>query len=728
MTKQGDAELRSDLSADRPAVDPSSDRLGYAPFAKRMAQSIARLSSAEGHVLALYGGWGFGKTTMLNFVRHYISDMREGERPVVVSFNPWWFSGHEDLVRAFFGQLRAKIEDEKEFSPEVRSHLADFAEVLSEVPLPYFNLGKLAGKILRPKPKNIEKLKNEISTALRAQRRRILVMIDDIDRLTSEEIRQVFRAVKSVGDFPNVTYLMAFDKQVVIRSLGELQGGSGEDYLEKIVQIPFELPLVDRVSIRTLFCEQVDKILANVDPKTFDQTYWGNIFLEGVDKLLQTPRDVVRFTNALAVTFRAVIGDVNPVDFIAIESLRMFCPVVYDTIKNNREMFTGHAPDGLRHPGRDELLQFHNDWLGRIRDSTPDFEKPLKDMLERLFPKLQSVWGNTQFGPEWEIEWRRKVRVCSDSIFPVYFSLSIPVGEISNTEMQAVLAEAGTPGNLRAAMLGLAGQIRPDGKSRFSAFLVRLQDYTETEIKVEQIDPIVSVLLDVGDEAMQPDETGSGLFDLGVDVQSGRVIWQLLKRLEAPRRFEILREGFEHGRALYLIQKAFIVLGQQQGLYGEQARAEQEWFVTRDQLAGLKRILVDRIGRASQDGSLLRTPRLLLLLSFWSEEGGQDEVRKWIGDTVKDDAKLAELLERCLHSSSSFQLGDAVGRRRDRLDPNWLKPYLNVDEIATRVQALSQDNTLSDRQRRAAGQFLREYEFRQKGRNPDDPFAQDDLS
>lgn len=164
-----EAQTRFDLSADRPGSDPSSDRLGYAPFAKRLAKSIATLSRAEGHVVALYGSWGFGKTTMLNYVRHYLNAMEPNERPVIVSYNPWWFSGHEDLVRAFFGQLRAKVEEQKEFPSDVRTRLADFAEALSEVPLPYFSWGKLAGRMIRPKPKDIEKLKSEISTALRAQ-------------------------------------------------------------------------------------------------------------------------------------------------------------------------------------------------------------------------------------------------------------------------------------------------------------------------------------------------------------------------------------------------------------------------------------------------------------------------------------------------------------------------------------------------------------------------------
>src|SRR5579872_7339796 len=135
----GETRPHQDISADRPGNDPSADRLGYAPFARRLAQSIGAMPRAEGQVLALYGGWGFGKTTMLNYVRHYLSEMETAKRPVVISFNPWWFSGHEDLVRAFFGQLSAKLEDRKEFSPEVRSRLADFAEAISDIPLPYFS-------------------------------------------------------------------------------------------------------------------------------------------------------------------------------------------------------------------------------------------------------------------------------------------------------------------------------------------------------------------------------------------------------------------------------------------------------------------------------------------------------------------------------------------------------------------------------------------------------------
>jgi len=210
----------------------------------------------------------------------------------------------------------------------------------------------------------------------------------------------------------------------------------------------------------------------------------------------------------------------------------------------------------------------------------------------------------------------------------------------------------------------------------------------------------------------------------------GRVVWQLLKWVgQRQRRFEILKLAFERGRALFLIQKALIVLGQQQGMYGSnRAQPEKEWFVTREQVADLEQAVIQKIRRASQDGSLLHTPRLLLLLRFWREQGGQSEARAWTTEVIKDDQKLAELLERCLASNSSIGFGDAVGRRNDRLDPKWLEPYVDVEQLVSRARNLAKSDAPLDRQRRAVNQLIKEYEIRKRGGNPDDPFSQDQLS
>lgn len=713
-----------DLSADRPSTDPREDSLGYAPFAKRLAEGMLNLKVANGQVLALHGPWGFGKTTFLNYVQYYLTRQPPPNTPLIVQFNPWWFSGGEDLIRAFFGQLQAHMEGHTEFAPEIRERLANLAEIVGDIPLPHTWLAKAFGRIVRPVPKDVAKLKKEISAALREQPHRIIVVIDDIDRLTSEEIRQVFRCVKAVADFPNVIYLMAFDRLVVTRSLEKLQGGSGEDYLEKIVQVPFELPLVDRLAIRNFFFEKLAPI-ADFGFEQSDKIRWGNIFFEGIDGFIETPRDAVRFTNALSVTFPAVYGEVNSIDFIAIESLRIFCPDIYGRVRNNRDMFVGYSVPDPRSPIGEAFLKFHKEWQEQLHGSIPEHENAISDLLKRLFPLLEGVFGNRIFGPEWGTSWRRDLRICSEDIFPVYFSLNVALARISNSEMRTILAEANDSRRFGEQVLKLADQVRPDGRTKVSAFLDRLQDFTESDIAIESIESVLFALLDNGDQLVLPDDRSRGFLALGNETQIGRIFWQLLKRIgDRNHRFEIISRCFKSARGLYNLHLEYIVLSQQQGGYGESPHPESEWYVSTEQLAELRQLLAARISAASKDGSLLRAPGLRSLLAMWSETGSANECKAWVVDTLEDDNGLAELLEKFLARSSRQNLGDSVGESFDRLDPHWFKAFIDPEELVVRVRAFAANQSLTPTQKRAVAQFLKEYEFRKGGGNPDSPFFQ----
>src|SRR5687767_13462293 len=87
------------LSADRPLREPADDRLGYASLAKHLAEGLLRGCPADGLVVGIHGPWGSGKSTILNFILHYMEADTEEDAPIVVHFNPWWFTGHEDLAR-----------------------------------------------------------------------------------------------------------------------------------------------------------------------------------------------------------------------------------------------------------------------------------------------------------------------------------------------------------------------------------------------------------------------------------------------------------------------------------------------------------------------------------------------------------------------------------------------------------------------------------------------------
>lgn len=633
-----EAGQKSNLSADRPLTDPALDRLGYAQFAEHMANGIVALPSSEGLVIGLYGAWGAGKTTTLNYVACFLKKGPAENRPVVLWFNPWWFAGREDLVRAFFQQLRAELGGLRYYSRALLDKFGELADLASDV-TPRF---RLVARLLTRRHKAIPELKHEIAELLQRQRKRIVVFIDDIDRLTPREMQEVFRAVKAIADFPNITYLMAFDKSVVIRSIDEDCAGNGEGYLEKIVQVPFELPIADRAAVHRMFFERLGPILAGIDASRFDKTYWGNIFHKGISIFLNTPRDVIRLTNALSVTFRAVETEVNPVEFVAIETLRVFLPEVYDIVRRNREMFAGSSPTDFRWPTRSDVTKFHNEWLNGPAVSKCGYAEPVRAILKKLFPRFNSVWENIQYGPEWEARWRREQSVCSEDIFPVYFAFALPSGAISNVGMRSVLAEADNPTQFGNRLGELAGQTAPDGKARLSAFLDRMQDYTGAEVPVDHIEPIILALFNVGDDLIVPGQMGLvGFTEVGNDILMAQITWQLLKRVDRDARFRILERAFREGKAIYMMQQAVVVLGQQQGNYPEQrAEPEAKWLVSPEQLSQLESLFIDRIRAVAEAGSLLSCPGLPGVLNFWRSKADEVEVRNWVAEMVKDDGTL----------------------------------------------------------------------------------------
>jgi predicted KAP-like P-loop ATPase len=95
-------------AADNPIRTMADDRLGRIATASTLIRTIGTADSAEGYVLAVVGPWGSGKTSILNLMQEGLA--QQGDT-IVVKFNPWMFSGTEQLIDAFFHELGAQLRE-----------------------------------------------------------------------------------------------------------------------------------------------------------------------------------------------------------------------------------------------------------------------------------------------------------------------------------------------------------------------------------------------------------------------------------------------------------------------------------------------------------------------------------------------------------------------------------------------------------------------------------------
>jgi len=709
----------SDSSADNALLEPKQDRLGYAPFAKHLADSICQMNFPEGFVIAVYGSSGFGKSTLLNFLTYYLEQKPESEQPIIVPFNPWLFSGGEDITRRFIGQLQAVLSQFKAVPKGILGRITNLAKAVSEIPLPYAQASRALVKLFDDKEKETSDLKAEVEDTLEKQHPRIVVTIDDIDRLSAEEISQLFYLIKSIPNFTNVVYLLVFDQEVVIKTLADTQPLPGAIYLNQIVQASFELPLPDKTSLRKLLFDKLNGILADAPKPLLNLNRWGNVYLQGIDYFITNPRDITRLTNILTVTYPAVKGEVNPVDFIAIESLRAFRPKIYDIIRTNPKFFAGNADaEGTLIPTLEEIKDFHDSWVTKFEDD--EDKEPVKRLLLQLFPKLEAVWHNTNSPAQDESIWGKQLRICSLDIFPNYFRLVLTQDEFSDAEIKTIFAKAKDAKAFGENLVELAHQKRSDGTTQVRAFLERLEDYPEKEIPTDCIPSIVKALFDVGDQLLPPEDEPHGMFDFGNDIRIERLISRLLRRIDEQARFETLKEAISNGNALSIIVREVAALGQEQGKYGaEEFIPAEECLQSVEHLKELEGIALKRLRDASQQNSLLQSPKLSENLHYWQSWAGEEEVKQWVEKIIEDDEGLVNFLEKFLQKDFSEDGSKETQKTGYKLDLSWLEPYLEPSAMVERMSSLAETSELTEDGKNAIAQFIREYETQQQGEGPD---------
>ena len=323
------------LPGDNPIRNCGDDVLERSGRADAFARQVLDLDASEGAAVGVFGPWGSGKTSFLNLARKTF----ENKRVPVLDFNPWLFSGTEQLVERFFAELSASmgIKDElRKIGEAFGKYGTAFNAVVSTVStlLAMPQVGAIVKAAIdtagtATQPESVDARRKRIEDALREHGKQIVVFLDDVDRLSAPEIREVFKLVRLTASFPNLIYIVSCDRLRVEQALGE-QGLSGRDYLEKIIQLPFNLPEIPEHLLRQQTFEAIEDALADIEePGPLDEDVWGEVYRGILRPLIRNMRDVRRFAMTIRETVGELEGEVAQADVLALEAVRVFLPDVF---------------------------------------------------------------------------------------------------------------------------------------------------------------------------------------------------------------------------------------------------------------------------------------------------------------------------------------------------------------------------------------------------------------
>lgn len=720
----------TDFSNDRPLTNREHDRLNRAAFAARIASVLRELPKGSGLIIGIHGPWGDGKTTILNLLR---ADLDASSDTAVEDFNPWRFTDETSMLEGFFrflaGTIRAKLTTQAEDIAGWIEKLGRYASVLND------RFGSAADIAGAQAEVGLEELRDRLFEALARADKRIVILMDDIDRLDNHETHTLFRLIKACADFPNVCYVLAFDDRAVAKTLGTRYGGgdelAGRAFLEKIIQIPLKLPVAVKEDLRALCFEQVDRALAAAGIE-LTQSQIGEFvtgFDRGISVRLATPRAAKRYGNSLLFSLPMLKGEANPVDLLLIEALRAFFPEIYDIVRDNHDDFSGVERETY---GRADVGPRCVELLKGVMALMPkEHAEAAKTLLVDLFPRLSGAYGNASYRSDWLSRWSREQRISSPEYCPRYFTYAVPLNDVPDASVEALLDsaakqdDASVEASLAAHLTGpKAGRLieKLRGKLRGVEMTV---DPTAAEI----------LALSIAKHAKSIPRPPALFSFAEPPAQAAMLISDLLRRISAsPKRITVAEQVIRIADPLWFGADCVHWL-----YVTDKPEKQDSNTLTEQEVEGVRRVLVERIKERAASGAPLfasEMPEEKELLFEWWKAEGRVPVQDYLESVFTKDP---EQVARFLQSMAPLAWGtEDVLPHVGQLGASQLKNInllIDLDIMADWVRKHCSgdfdnpqwfpDDTLP-LERRLAEQFMFVYnKWKEEGEPPDTPVEND---
>lgn len=377
---------------DKPIETPEEDRLGYDWMSQSLLVDLMAVDvSKKSYSVGILGIWGQGKSSYMNLFKRHAEEMDA----IVVEFYPRASKSVKTIQEDFFNALKLELRD---YHTGINRYISNYAREVAEVGDGW--IGKLA---LAFKSLSSDNEKERINSVIESINRKIFVMIEDLDRLTGEEILEVLKLLERNGDFCNTVYITAYDKSYVNEVIGKyLNHSRHQDYTDKYFDYEYLLPVNSHNTLSSYanhyLCDNIvlnkgDRINLSQLKDTWREN--GNYIVTR----LGTMRNVKRYLNIFMSRYPKVKNDVDVSDFMNLTLLRYTDLAAYNAVFELQFLRRGTLYSG----GTPKLIYLQNDYEERLKQL--HISNTSKDIIEKLFHKQKATSGVELKDVYGKLEW-----------------------------------------------------------------------------------------------------------------------------------------------------------------------------------------------------------------------------------------------------------------------------------------------------------------------------------
>ncbi|WP_339067276.1 KAP family P-loop NTPase fold protein [Fusobacterium animalis] len=646
--------------SEKPIISKNEDLLGRKKVANDLAKEIEHYKNKDSLTIGIVGKWGSGKTSFINMV---LESFKENNNYIVIKFNPWNISSRKQLISDFFLQLSNNIKKEN-VSGEIISTIGKSLGTLSKFfkPLGFIpplsvlsTIGDITEKAsefineyVESEKEDLETIKRKIDTELEVLGKKLLIVIDDIDRLCDDEIREIFQLVKSIADFKNTIYILSYDREIVTKALDKTQQDKGEEYLEKIVQVPLVLPYISKSDLDKIFINRLN-ITINIPDEEYDNSYFSEIYYNGLAESFENLRDIERYMNVFNLGINLAIEELNINDYIVLTLIKVFEPNLYEYIKNNKDYFSGTKFNEFLNKDKKEIL----DELEEIYKNLKKFEKrKIKRLMEVIFPKLEVTTYDEGF-----IDiWGKARRIATPVYFESYFRLDFPEDEIKKSEIKK-FREFSTEEDLIKIF-------NINNKKRIRLLELLIEEIEEISDKKAII--LLKFIFSIADELKYEGPKGIFSFMENPQYKVTRIFYKIISNTNR-NRYKIMEELFKYNKSSF--QLLFSILDKLNNSFLKR-NLEAEYGIGEGELINLRNIAVARILKESEKSTKIE-PKLLNILYTMKSLEQEKEAKKVFKNYLKNKDLLIDFVKEFISTRTteiSYSIKESTYLLKDYID------------------------------------------------------------